>query len=79
MAWWRLDDRAVPLEERAQKALERHEFKFGEAPNVLRVWPDCPDIKGLKGVTVERCKRIPRNVFETEVSRNHKRKSTKDA
>ncbi len=79
MAWWRLDDRTVPIEERAKKALEKHELKFSEAPNVLRVWPDCPAIKGLRDVTIERQQRIPKNVFETDKVKNSKRKRTQGA
>ncbi len=79
MAWWRLDDRNVPIEERAKKALEKHELRYGEVPNTLRVWLDCPAIKGLRGVTIERKQRIPKNVFETDKAKNGKRKRTQGA
>ncbi len=66
MPWQRYDDRDVPLQDRAQKAIQRHAERFGVKPNVLRVWRDCPDIQGLDGVTVERLTRIQPNIFETD-------------
>ncbi len=66
MAWQRYDDRDVPLQDRAQKAIQRHTERFGVMPNVLRVWRDCPDIIGLQGITVEKLKRIQPNIFETD-------------